>query len=202
MPTAPWSSLRRRAYPAFDSQAEPSRSTPPTPVTPPTVPEPPSSSGGKTSATSLPSPLAPSPLAAASPTTPCPKARPSRSTGYFSLLALVALAFFAIPVPRRSPRFLSWFPPPRRFLRSRCPSHHVDRQYQPRRWDAASSIGTHVFDDHHRPYLLRALSRNQCVLFVGAGFSSSAISRQGTPIPTAQELGRLLWDYAGLAARG
>lgn len=46
-------------------------------------------------------------------------------------------------------------------------------------------------------FLRRALKRNNCILFLGAGFAAGATSRRGAPIPCGSQLAELLWDWCG-----
>ena len=46
-------------------------------------------------------------------------------------------------------------------------------------------------------FLTRALERNNCVLFLGAGFAAGATSRCGSAIPCGTELAALLWEWCG-----
>ncbi len=52
-----------------------------------------------------------------------------------------------------------------------------------------------MFDRNQEEYLLRALGRNQVVLFLGAGFSSEAINRFNNKIPSGWELSKIIWKY-------
>ena len=52
-----------------------------------------------------------------------------------------------------------------------------------------------MFTEDDERYLLRKLGRNEVVLFVGAGFSSSAINRAGNPLPISGELAALIWSF-------
>lgn len=57
-----------------------------------------------------------------------------------------------------------------------------------------------MLDANDRRFLFEAMERNSVVLFLGAGFSSSAINLAGNPIPTGAILARDLWawmDYPG-----
>ena len=45
------------------------------------------------------------------------------------------------------------------------------------------------------PYLQRALARNEVVLFLGAGFSSSAKNIFGHNLPLTTDLCKILWQY-------
>jgi hypothetical protein len=54
-----------------------------------------------------------------------------------------------------------------------------------------------VLQENDREFLFRALARNNCVLFTGAGFSAEATNQLGRPIPDAWQLANLLWDWLG-----
>ena len=47
-------------------------------------------------------------------------------------------------------------------------------------------------------YLLRAIRANNCILFLGAGFSTAATNLLGKPIPTGKQLASHLWGWVGL----
>lgn len=49
-------------------------------------------------------------------------------------------------------------------------------------------------------FLLRAIRRNRCVLFLGAGFSADAVNRRGEKIPAGSTLARKLWAWLGYGA--
>src|SRR5688572_17845258 len=55
--------------------------------------------------------------------------------------------------------------------------------------------GSPLFEPSKEAYLLRQLGRAEVVLFLGAGYSRLARNRLRTPIPTAPELSRLLWEF-------
>jgi hypothetical protein len=49
-------------------------------------------------------------------------------------------------------------------------------------------------------YLIRHLSKNNVVLFLGAGFSTDANNAKGEKLPDSRELARVLWQYHGYQA--
>ncbi len=49
--------------------------------------------------------------------------------------------------------------------------------------------------------LVRSLSRAKCVLFIGAGFSTSALDANGRGLPAGSGLASELWDWSGLATK-
>ncbi len=54
-----------------------------------------------------------------------------------------------------------------------------------------------MFERNDEQYLIRAISLNKAVLFLGAGFSSNVENRLGTQLPIGTELGKLLWHFLG-----
>lgn len=52
-----------------------------------------------------------------------------------------------------------------------------------------------MFEESDKKYLLRVLSKNQVVLFLGAGFSSSARNSLGSTLPLGKALASDLWDF-------
>jgi energy-coupling factor transporter ATP-binding protein EcfA2 len=52
-----------------------------------------------------------------------------------------------------------------------------------------------MFNKDDEKYLLRQISNNQVVLFLGAGFSRDSYNQNGTNFPTAWELGNKLWEF-------
>lgn len=55
-----------------------------------------------------------------------------------------------------------------------------------------------MLSDNDRAYLFRSLEMNQCLLFVGAGFSADATNALGGSIPLAEALAQALWKWQGL----
>src|ERR1051325_585013 len=58
-----------------------------------------------------------------------------------------------------------------------------------------------MLNDNDKAHLFRALNINQCLLFVGAGFSTDAENKLGAPIPKANELANLLWQWLELSGK-
>lgn len=54
-----------------------------------------------------------------------------------------------------------------------------------------------MFERHDEQYLLRAMNQNKVNLFVGAGFSTLAMSRLQAPLPTGTQLAQALWEFLG-----
>lgn len=54
-----------------------------------------------------------------------------------------------------------------------------------------------MLTDHQLKPLLRAMKRNSCVLFLGAGFSSDALDSIGRPLPSGTTLARRIWTWLG-----
>ncbi len=54
-----------------------------------------------------------------------------------------------------------------------------------------------MLSDADQQLLRRVITRNACVLFLGAGFSSDAKNSLGTPLPGGWEIGRELWKWLG-----
>lgn len=54
-----------------------------------------------------------------------------------------------------------------------------------------------MFSENDEKYLTRALNRNACILFLGAGFSSLATNRLGKTLPVGTELSADLWGFLG-----
>ena len=54
-----------------------------------------------------------------------------------------------------------------------------------------------MFSSIDEKYLLRVLSRNDAVLFTGAGFSTDATNQLGQPLPLSSGLARQLWHLVG-----
>jgi tetratricopeptide (TPR) repeat protein len=54
-----------------------------------------------------------------------------------------------------------------------------------------------MFNSNDEQYLIRALNRNQVVLFLGAGFSAQAKNQSGQLLPTGRQLGATLWTFLG-----
>jgi SIR2-like domain len=54
-----------------------------------------------------------------------------------------------------------------------------------------------MLDDSEAEYLFRALRLNNCLLFVGAGFSTAALSKRNEPVPTGSQLAKQIWDWLG-----
>ncbi len=54
-----------------------------------------------------------------------------------------------------------------------------------------------MFAREDEEYLIRKLGRNEVVLFLGAGFSSGAKSRNGDPLPIGGQLATLTWQFLG-----
>ncbi len=52
-----------------------------------------------------------------------------------------------------------------------------------------------MFDNNDKEYLIRQLSNNQIVLFLGAGFSRDAKNRNDENFPSAWELGKKMWNF-------
>ncbi len=52
-----------------------------------------------------------------------------------------------------------------------------------------------MLDSHQKPHLFRAMETNQCILFVGAGFSRGATNQLGKPMPSGEELAQALWEW-------
>ena len=48
-----------------------------------------------------------------------------------------------------------------------------------------------------RKYLIRAINRNQAILFLGAGFSTLAKNQRGESLPTSARFAELLWGFLG-----
>lgn len=56
-----------------------------------------------------------------------------------------------------------------------------------------------MFNTNDARFLRRALDRNNCILFLGAGFAAGASNRRGHTIPCGDQLAALLWDWCGYA---
>ncbi len=56
-----------------------------------------------------------------------------------------------------------------------------------------------MLKDNDRLYLLESLKNNRCVLFIGAGFSTDALNKFDAPIPDAEGLATILWEWQGLS---
>lgn len=54
-----------------------------------------------------------------------------------------------------------------------------------------------MLGDSDRQLLIRAIRRNQCVLFLGAGFAAEATNRVGSTLPAGRKLGAEFWDWLG-----
>ncbi len=54
-----------------------------------------------------------------------------------------------------------------------------------------------MFSNNDEAYLLRAISQNSCVLFLGAGFSLGITNRLGQDMPLGGTLAKELWTYLG-----
>lgn len=57
-----------------------------------------------------------------------------------------------------------------------------------------------MFDEHDKDLLIRSLTTNQAVLFLGSGFSSGAKNRRGLSMPVGHKLSEDLWKF--LAYKG
>lgn len=58
-----------------------------------------------------------------------------------------------------------------------------------------------MLSDHHRLPLFRAMDSANCVLFLGAGFSTDATSTAGRPIPAGSDLAAELWEFMGYSGQ-
>ncbi len=56
-----------------------------------------------------------------------------------------------------------------------------------------------MFTEKDEKYLLRHLSRNEAILFLGSGFSRDAKNQLGESFPTGYALGEKLWEFIGYA---
>src|SRR3989338_2697422 len=54
-----------------------------------------------------------------------------------------------------------------------------------------------MFTSSDEKYLIRALSQNRAVLFLGAGFSQEARNQLGNKLPSGAELAKLIWSFLG-----
>jgi len=54
-----------------------------------------------------------------------------------------------------------------------------------------------MFEKNDEEYLVRAISQNKVVLFLGAGFSAEALNKLGRPLPIGSTLGELMWVWLG-----
>lgn len=54
-----------------------------------------------------------------------------------------------------------------------------------------------MFSHDQEEYLIRALGRNQVVLFLGAGFSSEAKNKINNKIPSGRNLSEIIWRFMG-----
>ncbi len=54
-----------------------------------------------------------------------------------------------------------------------------------------------LFTSDDQAYLLRRLGQNDCILFLGAGFSREASNRLSQPMPLSQDLCKALWRFLG-----
>jgi len=54
-----------------------------------------------------------------------------------------------------------------------------------------------LFTPDDQAYLLRRLGQNDCILFLGAGFSREASNRLSQPMPLSHDLCQALWDFLG-----
>src|SRR5262245_11110782 len=52
-----------------------------------------------------------------------------------------------------------------------------------------------MFTSSDEKYLIRALSQNRAILFLGAGFSQEARNQLGNNIPSAIDLSKLIWNF-------
>lgn len=52
-----------------------------------------------------------------------------------------------------------------------------------------------MFRENDEKYLIRAISQNRVVLFLGAGFSRGVKNKIGSPFPSGTELGAIFWKY-------
>ncbi len=54
-----------------------------------------------------------------------------------------------------------------------------------------------MFEKNDEKYLIRAISQNRVVLFLGAGFPVDVENRLGSKIPIGHQLGQLFWEFLG-----
>ena len=52
-----------------------------------------------------------------------------------------------------------------------------------------------MFERNDEQYLIRAISQNKVVLFLGAGFSADVENRLGSKLPVGKDLGQLFWNW-------
>ena len=58
-----------------------------------------------------------------------------------------------------------------------------------------------MLDSNDEKLLKRAITRNQCVLFLGAGFSGDATNKNGDRLPASWQLAVALWEWMGYRAK-
>lgn len=54
-----------------------------------------------------------------------------------------------------------------------------------------------MFTSDDEKYLIRLLSKNQVLLFLGAGFSRGVVNKNNKTFPTGWELGEKIWEFLG-----
>lgn len=58
-----------------------------------------------------------------------------------------------------------------------------------------------MLEKNEETLLKRAVDANQCVLFLGAGFSGAATNRRGEDLPVGWELAKRMWTWVGYEAK-